>query len=121
MAMAPSANSSQKSIVVTFNAYPADELVHIATSDNNEPIITFKSSKTFQSLVVSTPQVQTDTNYVIYRGGTHTGTEQDGLFTDGTYTPGTQISTVSANQSQSQGWPGFPGMPMPPGPWGRRF
>ncbi|MGB4149899.1 MAG: carbohydrate-binding domain-containing protein [Limnochordia bacterium] len=124
MAMAPSASSSQKSIVVRFNSFPAQEIVHIASSEDNEPIVTFRSSKTYQSLVVSSPLVEMDKTYIIYRGGSHTGVEIDGLFLDGTYTPGIQIGTTSASSGQGQGFgpgrgpgfgqPGMWGVPMPP-------
>jgi len=121
MAMAPDANSNQKSLVITFNtSFPAQEIVHIADSDDLEPIITFKSSKAFQSLVVSSELLQADKQYVVYRGGSHTGTEVDGLFIDGNYTPGIQIGTTKINTNQSQGWPGFWG-PMQPRPMGRGF
>lgn len=102
MAMAPSPGSSQKTIAITFNNFPAHELVHLASADDLAPIITFKSSKPYQSLVVSTPQIQADKEYVVYQGGSSTGTEADGLFIDGVYTPGTQIGTVAASQGQSR-------------------
>ena len=122
MAMAPSAGSSQQSLMITFSNVPARELVHIASSDN-EPIITFRSSKAYQSLVVSSPLIETGQSYAVYRGGSHSGIEMDGLFVDGEYAPGMQIGTVSVSQARGA-WPGQgpgAGQPWQPGqqaPWG---
>jgi len=122
MAMTPSAGSSQNWVTVTFNSFPAQELVHVAAADDHDPIVTFISTKAYQSLVVSSPAIQADKTYVVYRGGSHSGVEMDGLFTDGVYVPGTQVGNASVNRGgfsfgfggQGPGQPGMWGpMPMP--------
>lgn len=42
-------------------------------------------------MVVSSSDLAKDGSYVIYSGGTSTGKAVDGLYTDGTYSGGTQV------------------------------
>ena len=65
-------------------------LIHIETTAG-EDILTFLPTKEYQSIVISSPELQNGESYVVYTGGTSSGTSVDGLITDGEYTSGTQV------------------------------
>jgi hypothetical protein len=46
-------------------------------------------------LVISSPDIKSGSSCTIYTGGTTTGTAGNGLYTDGTYTPGTLRKTFT--------------------------
>jgi len=95
MVMAPSKSSSQPSIMILLaSAQPAGTLVHIETVDSND-VLTFRPSKTYQSLVFSSPLLAQETDYVVFTGGSAAGTESDGVYPAGSYTPGTKIAEFS--------------------------
>ncbi|MBR6447676.1 MAG: hypothetical protein IKS74_04295, partial [Methanomicrobium sp.] len=121
MAMAPSTSSSQNSIMITFDSVQsAGTLVHIETAGGSE-VLTYKPSKVYQSVVVSSPLIKTGETYVVYFGGSHGGTCTDGVYSGGSYSGGTKFAEVtvsdtvtyagsSAGQFNAGGMPGMPGM-----------
>ncbi|UZR98604.1 carbohydrate-binding domain-containing protein [Chondrinema litorale] len=93
MAQAPSSSSEQSSILVTFNnSQTAEKIVSLQTSDGTD-IVTFAPAKKYQSIVISTPELTSGSSYNLYLGGSSTGTETDGLYEGGTYTPGSTYSS----------------------------
>ena len=108
MAQAPDTSSTQYSVMMTYaSAQPAGTMVHVETK-TGEDVLTFVPAKSFQSVVFSLPELAKGTNYLVYSGGSSTGTATDGLYTSGTYTPGTQvtnftISTIVTNAGASAG------------------
>ena len=99
MAMAPSTSSSQNSVMLTYSAsQAAGTLVHIE-SDEGDDILTFAPAKTYQSVLFSSSALARGSNYVVYSGGRSTGTVQDGLYSGGTYTPGTEVTSFTISGS----------------------
>jgi len=112
MAQAPGNSSTQYSVMLTFpSAQSAGTMVHVETKAGKD-ILTVVPTKTFQSVVFSTPELQSGSEYVTYSGGSSTGTVTDGLYSGGTYKPGTQVfafnisGPVTTAGSQSGGNPG---------------
>lgn len=96
MAQAPDASSSQYSLLLNFRStIPAGTLFHIQTSRQGEEILSFSPSKAYQSIAFSSPELTKGTTYAVYYGGNSTGTVVDGLYQDGTYTPGTQYTSFT--------------------------
>jgi len=97
-------------------------MVHIETEDGEE-ILTFVPTKEYQSVLLSSPELQNGSTYVVYSGGSSTGTVTDGLYSGGTYTAGTQVTSFTISSmvtgAGSGGFPGGPGGNMP-GPGGGR-
>ncbi|MCW3804902.1 carbohydrate-binding domain-containing protein [Plebeiibacterium marinum] len=88
MAQAPGSSSSQYSVKVNFrNTQSARTVFHIE-DESGEGIFTYKSAKSFQSIVFSSPKLEKGVQYKLYTGGSSTGTETDGLYEGGNYTPG---------------------------------
>jgi len=115
MAQAPGASSSQRSVMVNFaSAQAAGTPFHIETVDG-EDVLTFLPSKAYQSVVFSSTELQDGSTYVVYTGGSSTGTAVDGLYSGGTYSGGTkyaeftvsgQVTTVGAARGGPGAWPG---------------
>lgn len=123
MAQAPGTSSSQNSVMVTYSSLQqAGTLVHIETSDGDN-VLTFRPAKAYQSVVFSSPSLKRSTEYVVYSGGSTSGTSSDGLYFGGIYTPGTEVArfTISGTvtmigSSTAQGPGNLPGnrnQPMP--------
>jgi hypothetical protein len=90
MAQAPSDSSTQASVSMTFSTtQQAGTLINLQDSKGNT-IVTFAPKKKYQSVVISTPAIKMNTAYSIFSGGSSTGNEVDGLYTDGAYN-GTKI------------------------------
>jgi hypothetical protein len=95
MAQAPSQSSTQYSLMHNFSAMQAaGTLVHVESAEG-EDILTFTPTKEYQSVLISSPELQNGETYVVYTGGRSTGTTVDGLYADGTYTPGTQAASYT--------------------------
>lgn len=90
MAQAPGEDSGQYSVSVEFAAtQQAGTMVHLEDADG-KAILTFAPAKSFQTVVVSAPEL-TDGSYTVYTGGSSTGTATDGLYTGGTYSGGSKF------------------------------
>ncbi len=122
MAQAPSASSTQYSVMHTFpSPQAAGTLVHIETQDGQE-ILTFTPTKVYQSVVFSLPELGNGVAYLVYSGGSSSGTVADGLYSDGSYTAGAQVanftisSIVTGAGAGGGGFRGGPGGNHPPRP-----
>jgi hypothetical protein len=95
MAQGPSTSSTQYSVMLTLpSVMPAGTMVHIE-SEGGEEILTFLPTKAYQSVVFSASDLQNGATYVVYTGGSATGTVADGLSSGGTYTPGTKVTSFT--------------------------
>jgi Carbohydrate-binding domain-containing protein Cthe_2159 len=97
MASGPTSGSTQNSVFVDFGSNKvANTLIHIQNAAGVD-ILTFKPTKGFSSLAFSSPDF-VNGSYSVYTGGSHNGTEVNGLYKDGTYTIGTKFQdfTVSS-------------------------
>ncbi len=94
MAMAPSDSSSQAAISLYFNStQSANTLVNISDESGNS-LVTFSPKKDFQHIVISIPDLKEGSSYIISSGGTDSGTNSLGLYTNGTYS-GTKLVTTT--------------------------
>jgi hypothetical protein len=127
MAQAPSMSSTQYSVMHNFaSPEAAGTMVHIET-ESGQDVLTFVPTKEYQSVLLSSPELENGTSYAVYSGGSSTGTVTDGLYSGGTYTAGTQVadfaisSMVTGVGSMMGRFPGGPGgnMPAPGGSGGR--
>jgi len=104
--------STQHSVLVNFRSSQSEyTLVNIQTA-SGETVLTFRPAKPYQSILFSSPELTTG-SYVVYLGGTSTGTISHGIYEDGTYTPGTQytsftisgiVTTVGVGGGGMWGW-----------------
>ncbi len=98
MAEAPSTSSSQYGALINFtSSLSSTTIFHIQDSSGNN-IATFSPAKQYSSMVISSPDLSSGSSYTIYTGGSSTGTELGGLYSNGVYSPGTlyQSFTISS-------------------------
>lgn len=95
MPMTASPTTTQNAILINFDALQqAGTRVHISDSKGNA-VLTFDPTKDYQSLAFSSPELLTGETYTIYLGGEATGTVNDSLWQDETYTPGTEYASFT--------------------------
>jgi hypothetical protein len=95
MAQIPDRSSTQHSVLITFRTTrPAGTMIHLQTNASDE-IFSFMPAKKIQSVAFSSPLLSAGTTYEIYSGGSSSGTLINGLYMDGTYTPGTRITSFT--------------------------
>lgn len=121
MLQATTEESTQNAIVMTYpETQAAATLLHLEDSDGNT-VATFAPDKDYQAVFISSPNLEKDKDFTLYSGGTSTGKEANGLYSDGDYTGGTKVveftisDTVTwLNESgvttESSGGPGGGGM-----------
>lgn len=98
MVQAPSTSSSQASINVSLPSSSSNLMVSILDASGNT-ILSFTPSKTYQSVVISTPEFVIGSNYSVYYGGSNSGSESDGLYTDGSASGGTELINFTLSSS----------------------
>lgn len=90
MIEATSTSSSQYAVKAsTASLIPASTLFHVQDEGGNE-ILSFKPVRNSYYIVFSSPVLKPGFAYIVFTGGSSTGTDNNGLYTGGTYTPGTQ-------------------------------
>lgn len=91
--------STQRSFILkTSSTITANTVFHVMDASGNK-LFTFKPVRGYQTMVFSSPNITNGTQYKIYTGGSDTGTEANGLYTGGAYTPGTLKSTFTASNT----------------------
>ncbi len=114
MAEAPSSSSSQASLKLNLGSQAAGTLISIQ-GPGGENLLTFAPAKAFATVVFSSPELEQGSSCSIYSDGSSDGSEKDGLYIGGTYTPGNQIAsvqisgTVSSYGQSDRNIPGGPG------------
>jgi hypothetical protein len=102
MAMAPDSSSSQNSVLINFDSsMAAGTLVHIQ-NDAGDDILTFAPAKNFQSITFSSPDLTTGSMYVVFTGGSSSGTGINGLLQGGSYSAGAQYSSFTIAEVVTQ-------------------
>jgi hypothetical protein len=99
MAEAPASSSDQCAVLLNLNnTLSAGKLIHIEDADGND-LLTYKSLKSFDSVVFSSSELSKGSSYNFYYGGSCSGTSEDGLYSSGSYTPGTLYTTFTITQT----------------------
>lgn len=99
MAQSPSTTSTQPSIFIGLNqTLSASTLIHVQTTSGQD-VLTYSPSKTFQSVLISSPELQLGETYVLYTGGSISGEIQNNLVINGQYQQGTQLTQLTLSSS----------------------
>jgi len=97
MSMGLSETSTQNSLLLNFDqVLPAVTSIHIEDVNGN-PILTFIPEKEFQSVVFSSPQLESGVEYTMSVGGETTGKIVDGLANPADYSAGSQYTSFAVN------------------------
>lgn len=95
MAQNASTASTQYTVLETLSSVQAaGTLIHIESESGHE-ILTLTPAKAYQTIVISSPDLENGGTYNVSLGGNATGTETDGLYADGVYTLGSQLSSFT--------------------------
>ncbi len=94
MAQAPTTSSTQASVLLNISGQSAGTLVNIQNAAG-ESVLTFAPAKAYSSILFSSPDLAQGTEYTLYVGGSATGTEVGGLYTDGTYSGGSEYGSFT--------------------------
>ena len=116
MAQAPSTSSTQPSIFIGFNqAISASTLIHLQTSSGHS-LLTYAPSKEYQSVLISSPELELGESYVLYTGGSVSGEIENYLYINAQYQPGNELAELMLSSSVTTygttagfGDGGFPG------------
>lgn len=108
----PSNSSTQNTIALILDsAQQGGTMLHIESESGGE-VLSFTPTKTYQFVVVSSPNIQTGATYNIYTGGSSSSSAVDGLYQGGTYSAGSLVSSlaitsrVNGTVNFNQGFPG---------------
>jgi hypothetical protein len=124
---APSTSSTQASIFLGLDqVLPASTLINLQTNSGYS-LLTYAPSKQYQSVLVSSPDIEVGETYTMYLGGLSSGEIENNLYINGEYQPGTQLTLLTVESTVTtygtlpgSGGGGFPGGGFPPGGGGRR-
>lgn len=95
MAQAPSESSTQYSLMVTFpSQLSAGTMFHVE-NEQGEEVLSFVPTIPYQNVVLCSPELEKGSTYNVYYGGSSTGTVQDGIYSNGTYTAGTKNTSFT--------------------------
>jgi hypothetical protein len=95
MAQTPSTTSTQDSVMYNFaSPQAADTMVHIET-ESGQDLLTLVPTKQYQSVLLSSPELENAATVVAYSGGSSRGTVTDGQYASGSHTAGTQVASIT--------------------------
>lgn len=98
MLQKPDSGSTQNIININIKSQGANTIFNIK-SESGEDILTYSPNKSYQSIIVSTPNIKLNESYDINIGGEYEGDNDNGLYSNGTYTKGETIATVSISET----------------------
>ncbi|MEE6272480.1 carbohydrate-binding domain-containing protein [Georgenia sp. MJ206] len=102
MAMAPSSDSPQASVLATFDTQAAGTVVQVVSAEG-DVVAAFESGKSFGSLVLSSPEVVVGETYDVVVGGATAGTATAELHDDGDLTGASVVASVVAGDYAAGG------------------
>lgn len=98
MAMNLGTSSTQPSLMINYSSTQSAGTLLALLDSNGDVIAAFTPEKDYQSVVISTPDISTDSDYTLYSGGSMDGENASGLWSGG-YTPGTEVITVTMSST----------------------
>jgi len=98
MLQSPDAVSAQNSVLIYVGQAAAGTLIHIQNSAG-EDVLTFAPTKSYAAVTLSSAELVSGETYTVYVGGSATGTANGGLYSDGAYTPGTELGSFTVSSA----------------------
>lgn len=99
MSQSHSEDSSQTGVLMTYpEIQSAGTMIHLEDNDGKN-IISFTPAKDYQTVFISSPELTKDASYTLYSGGTSTGEEADGFYTDGNVEGGTKVIDFTISET----------------------
>ncbi len=95
--LTPTTGTQQISVLIRFRTYLAPGTLICIQDENNVSVIIFKIQRYALNTLFSTSKLTTGKTYNIFTGGSVSGTEQNGFYTEGIYAPGTKRGSFTLN------------------------
>lgn len=86
--------STQASLMVNYSSVQPGGTLLTLLDENEGVIVSFAPFKDYQSVVISTPDMEQNGTYTLCTGGSTETASGDGLYT-GSYTPGTEVVSIT--------------------------
>ncbi|MGN0621667.1 MAG: carbohydrate-binding domain-containing protein [Porcipelethomonas sp.] len=99
MAETPSDSSSQYSVSVAFSETQQGGTPVSITDENGNSILTFTPSKSYSSVVISTPDLSAGKKYSVYYGGSCSGNSEDGYYGNTALSGGYLLDTIEISEA----------------------
>lgn len=120
MAQAPGTSSTQNSVLIQYtDAQPASTLASLVDADG-KAVVSFAPAKTYQSIVISSPELVTGESFTLVSGGTSSVVLNDGYAVGGVVSGGNELTritlskvTTSVSDSGTEVTGGMGGGPRP--------
>lgn len=93
----PNSTSNQNSLCFSLDSAVEKDTLITLMNENDEVVISFEASENFRTLIISSNLLE-EGKYYLYKDGENTGRLENGIYYDGDYTKGTQI-TIKNNNS----------------------
>ncbi|MGM9988975.1 MAG: carbohydrate-binding domain-containing protein [Bacillaceae bacterium] len=93
----PQTSSKQKTLTFTLDSTISANTLVTLLDEGNDVIASFKSTKAFKTIIISSDKLTKGT-YTLYSGGSTTGTLKYGIYYNGTYTKGSQLSVSNVKE-----------------------
>lgn len=94
MAQSPGDTSSQSSLTVYYSSVQKAGTLVTLSDDSGKPVLSFAPSKDYQSIVISSPELEQGKTYTLSSSGMNSGKLKDGLYTGGTVSDATKLASV---------------------------
>lgn len=102
MAQGVSEDSSQSTIMMTYSEIQnAETTLYLENSNGGEKILAIEPEKDFQTILISSEDLQQGKNYILYNGGSITGDKVDGVYENADYQEGTQAIEFTLNTAMT--------------------
>lgn len=102
MLEAPQNSSKQNAICFNLDSTIKRGEIIALVNDKNETIISFEAKEDFRTLIISSADLEIG-RYKLYQGGANSGTEDNGIYSGGEYTGGTEISVNNQTEFEVTG------------------
>jgi len=99
MSQSHSEDSSQTGVLMTYPEMQSPGTMIHLEDRNGKNIVSFTPAKDYQTVFISSPELTKDASYTLYSGGTSTGEEADGLYTDGSAEGGTKVIDFTISET----------------------
>lgn len=94
--------SSQNSFLYCYDEMQtAGTMIHVSDASENA-ILSFAPEKDYQAVLISAPDLQIDSSYVLSSGGSAAGETKDGYYAKADYQEGTVVETITLDSVVTQ-------------------
>lgn len=94
----PSAVTNGNCITIVYDSNLAAQTITSILDANGTSVLTFQPQKAYQSLILYSASLQTDTTYQVSYGGTAEGSNTDGIYENEAYTGGSILKEFTVSE-----------------------